>query len=62
MIDQVLERENLRAAWEDVQANKGAPGVDAVTLKRWGRNWEANLYHPKRPRRFKVLKKSERRG
>jgi group II intron reverse transcriptase/maturase len=68
MIDQVLERENLRAAWEDVQANQGAPGSDAVTLKRWGRNWEANLdrlaqqvrgntYHPNRPRRFKVLKK-----
>ena len=68
MIDLVLDRDNLRAAWEDVQANRGAPGSDAVTLKRWGRNWEGNLdrlaqqvrsntYHPNRPRRFKVLKK-----
>src|SRR5512139_1607078 len=68
MLDAILARDNLRAAWEDVLANKGAPGVDAVTLKRWGRNWEANLdrlaqqvrsnsYHPNRPRRFKVLKK-----
>jgi group II intron reverse transcriptase/maturase len=68
MIEQVLDRDNLRAAWENVQANRGAPGSDAVTLRRWGRNWEANLdrlaqqvrsntYHPNRPRRFKVLKK-----
>ena len=68
MIDRVLERANLKAAWLDVQANKGAPGVDEVTLTRWGRNWEANLerlraqargntYRPNRPRRFKVLKK-----
>ncbi len=67
MIDQVLNRVNLQAAWRDVQANKGAPGVDEVTLARWGRNWEANLerlrrqvltntYRPNRPRRFKVLK------
>ena len=67
MIDQVLDRKNLQAAWLDVQANRGAPGVDEVTLARWGRNWEANLerlrrqvltntYRPNRPRRFKVLK------
>ncbi|CAG1009928.1 Group II intron-encoded protein LtrA [Anaerolineae bacterium] len=68
MLDQVLSRSNLIDAWEEVRANKGAPGSDAVTLKRWGRNWETNLerlrqqvrtntYHPNRPRRFKVLKK-----
>ncbi len=67
MLDQVLSRSNLIEAWEEVRANQGAPGIDAVTLKRWGRNWEANLerlrqqvrtntYHPNRPRRFKVLK------
>ena len=68
MIETVLARKNMAAAWEQVQANRGAPGIDAVTLKRWGRNWETNIerlrqqvrtntYHPNRPRRFKVLKK-----
>lgn len=68
MIDQILSRDNLQSAWQQVEANKGAPGVDAVTLKRWGRNWQTNLerlrqqvrtntYRPNRPRRFKVLKK-----
>ena len=68
MIDQVLAWGNLRLAWQQVEANKGAPGVDEVTLKRWGRNRDANLerlrhqvrtntYRPSRPRRFKALKK-----
>jgi RNA-directed DNA polymerase len=68
MIDCILDRDNLHAAWLAVEANKGAPGIDQVTLARWGRNWEANLervraqvlantYRPRRPRRFRVLKK-----
>jgi retron-type reverse transcriptase len=68
MIDKILAPGNLQMAWEAVKANQGAPGVDEVTLKRWGRNLETNLnrlaesarantYHPNRPRRFKVLKK-----
>ena len=68
MIDQVLSWPNLQRAWQQVEANKGAPGVDAVTLRRWGRNWQTNLerlrqqvrantYRPNRPRRFRVLKK-----
>ncbi len=67
MINNVLKWDNLRAAWRQVQSNKGAPGVDEVTLARWERYWETNLhrlreqvsantYHPSRPRRFKVLK------
>lgn len=67
MLNAVLARPNLIDAWEQVRANKGAPGIDAVTLARWGRNWEANLdrarqqvrtntYRPNRPKRFKVLK------
>ncbi len=68
MIEQVLSWDNMCAAWQQVKANQGAPGVDEVTLKRWERNWETNLerlrrqvrtntYCPNRPKRFVVAKK-----
>ena len=58
----------MNTAWELVQENKGAPGVDGVSVSRWRRNWEANLarlreqvmantYRPNKPKRFKVAKK-----
>jgi RNA-directed DNA polymerase len=63
----VLDRRNLTLAWQQVRANRGAPGVDEVSVTRWERNWEENLdrliyqvrtntYRPTRPRRFRVLK------
>ena len=32
LMEEVLRRENLRAALKRVQANKGAPGVDGMTV------------------------------
>ena len=68
LVDQVLSRENIGLAWEQIQANKGRPGTDGVTLACWRRNWEANIerlrkqvrtntYRPNRPKRFLVRKK-----
>lgn len=64
----ILAPENMRLAWEQVLAKKGAPGVDQITLQRWARNWEVNIerlrtqassntYQPNRPRRIQVRKK-----
>lgn len=69
MIDRILSRDNLRAAWEEVAASRGAPGVDDVSVNRWQRTWEerlvnlaravkANTYKPKPLRRFTRPKKS----
>jgi RNA-directed DNA polymerase len=69
VIEEVLARHNLVNAWNDVQARKGAPGIDGVSVKRWGRNWEerlvnlrravmANTYKPAPLERYSVPKKS----
>ena len=69
VINQVLSPDNMRAAWEEVAARKGAPGVDQVSIKRWRRAWEENLYNlahavrtntyrPSPPRCFYIPKKS----
>jgi RNA-directed DNA polymerase len=43
-VAQVLEKENLQKAWEQVRANKGAPGVDNMTIEEFPeyvfRHWE----------------------
>lgn len=33
MIEKILEPENLAAAWKRVKANKGAPGIDGMTVE-----------------------------
>ena len=69
MIDQVLSWANLVNAWNDVRERGGAPGVDGVSVKRWGRNWEerlvelrqavkTNTYKPSPLKRFTVPKTS----
>ena len=32
LLEQVLQRANLQAAWKHVRANKGAAGVDGMTI------------------------------
>jgi RNA-directed DNA polymerase len=69
MIEQVLAWDNLEDAWNDVQARRGSPGVDGVSVKRWGRNWEerlvdlrravmSNAYKPAPVERYTIPKKS----
>lgn len=45
LIDKVFSERNLRAAWRRVAGNKGAPGVDSVTVSDYERNLEHNLAH-----------------
>lgn len=35
LLERVLEPGNMRRAWRQVKANKGAPGVDGVTVDDW---------------------------
>ena len=43
-VAQVLEKENLQRAWKQVKANKGAPGVDNMTIEEFPeyafKHWE----------------------
>jgi len=67
-IERILNPDNLRSAWEEVQSKKGAPGIDRVSLKRWERNWEerlaalasevrANAYRARKLKQFHIPKK-----
>ncbi len=67
LLTRALARPNLRAAWERVASNKGAPGVDEISIRRFARNWEthlvelresvrANTYKPHRLRQFQIRK------
>ncbi|NWG07721.1 MAG: hypothetical protein HXY35_13670 [Chloroflexi bacterium] len=67
-IEGILSRDNLRAAWEEVERKKGAAGIDRVSIERWGKNWEerlaalaeqvrANTYCARKLRQFEIPKK-----
>jgi len=43
LMGQVRDPRRLRAAYEAVRKNHGAPGVDGVTVEAFGENLEANL-------------------
>lgn len=63
----VLASDNLRSAWKRVKANKGAPGIDGVTIEdfpahlraHWGdirRQLETGRYRPSAVRRVEIPK------
>jgi group II intron reverse transcriptase/maturase len=67
LLVQAIKLPNLRAAWARVASNKGAPGVDEISIRRFARDWEthlvelrdsvrANTYKPQRLRQFRFRK------
>jgi len=67
LLSRALTQDNLRAAYARVAQNKGAPGVDEISIRRFARNWEtqivelresvrANTYKPQRLRQFQIRK------
>ena len=43
MLKRIAARPALYSAWRKVRANRGAAGIDAISLKEFERNLEANL-------------------
>ncbi len=35
LLERILLAENIRRAWKQVRANKGAPGIDGVTVEQF---------------------------
>jgi RNA-directed DNA polymerase len=67
LIDKVYSRKNLEVAWERVKKNKGAAGVDEVTITRFEERKDYYLdtlqhklreekYRPKPVRRVEIAK------
>lgn len=68
MFDAILAWPNLCLAWEKVADNRGSPGPDRVSIRRFARHWEENLrrlqelvaagrYRPGRLRRVAIPKR-----
>ena len=68
-VAQVLEKENLQKAWKQVKANKGAPGIDNISIEEFPeyafRHWEEiktalleGTYQPSPVRRVEIPKDS----
>lgn len=67
LLDAVMARDNLARAWKRVKSNKGAPGIDGVTIADWPEHvrahWpaqreqiEAGRYRPQAVRRVDIPK------
>ena len=68
-VAQVLERDNLQKAWKQVKANKGAPGIDNISIEEFPeyalRHWEGiktalleGTYQPSPVKRVEIPKDS----
>jgi len=40
MIEEILLRENIETAWKKVRSNKGAPGIDGMTISDFPAFWQ----------------------
>lgn len=69
VMEKVLAKDNLKLAWKRVKDNKGAPGIDGISIeeyptvhvKRWpkaAKGLRENHYIPKPVRRVEIPKKS----
>ena len=43
LFERILETYNLKAAFKRVKANKGAPGIDGITIEKYEQNLEEEL-------------------
>lgn len=71
LLYQATKPENLRLAWEEIADNKGIPGVDNISIRKWRRTWQerivrlshlarTNTYIPK-PLRVRKIPKRNRK-
>ena len=69
LLEEVLSFDNMTSAWKQVRSNKGAPGIDGVTIEefpdrtrdQWKRIRQSLLegtYHPDPVRRVEIPKDS----
>src|SRR4030042_2370327 len=66
-VEQVVKGDNVRSAWKQVRANKGAPGVDGITIEEFTEyaheNWKGiktslldGTYNPSPVKRVEIPK------
>jgi RNA-directed DNA polymerase len=45
LLERILSRENMRKAWKRVKSNKGAPGIDGMSIQEFPEfsrnNWDS---------------------
>ena len=67
LLERILSRKNMQRAWKRVKANKGAPGIDKMSIEGFPEfarnNWEsiresllAGTYQPSPVRRVEIPK------